>query len=91
MNEYTQSLDGYIVFDDGGTSPIAYGAAEKWFSTYDEAIEYAMGIVKRRVGQLKNRIDYNSVIIYKGSEALMNKSHSCPAGQVLFNWTNYKR
>jgi hypothetical protein len=46
--EYIQNPSGYIVFEDGGTNPIAYGATEKWFSTYDEAIAYAIDIVKTR-------------------------------------------
>ena len=48
MNDYTQSKDGYIVFEDGGTSPISYGATEEWFQTYDEAIKYALNIVTKR-------------------------------------------
>ena len=48
MIEYTKSLDGYIVFHDGGTSPIEYGATEEWFPTYDEAIEYAMSFGKEK-------------------------------------------
>lgn len=48
MNKYTQNPSGYIVFEDGGTSPIAYGASEEWFPTYDEAIAYAMDIVKKQ-------------------------------------------
>lgn len=36
MNELTQGKDGYIVFDESGTCALAYGAAEKWFKTYDE-------------------------------------------------------
>lgn len=48
MNKYIQNPSGYIVFEDGGTSPIAYGASEEWFPTYDEAIAYAMDIVKTR-------------------------------------------
>lgn len=48
MNKYIQNPNGYIVFEDGGTSPIAYGASEEWFPTYDEAIAYAMDIVKNR-------------------------------------------
>lgn len=42
MNELTQSKDGYIVFYESGTCALAYGAAEKWFKTYDEAINYAL-------------------------------------------------
>ena len=64
MNEHANYKDGYIVFEDSGTSPIAYGACEKWFSTYDEAIEYATNIVKKRTKEFKEHIDCNSVIVF---------------------------
>ena len=57
MNEHANYKDGYIVFEDSGTSPIAYGACEKWFATYDKAIEYAMNIVKTRVEDFKEHVD----------------------------------
>lgn len=91
MNEHANYKDGYIVFEDSGTSPIAYGACEKWFSTYDEAIEHAMNIVKKRAKEFKEHIDCNSVIVYEGSENLMSESHSCPCGRIVFDWRNYKR
>ena len=91
MNKLANSEEGYIVFEDGGTSPIAYGACEKWFSTYDDAIKYAMKIVDKRSKEFKEHIDCNSVIVYEGSEELINKSHSCPCGRVVFQWTNYKK
>lgn len=47
MNKYIKSNVGYIVFNDGGTCPIEYGAYEEWFATYDEAIDYALSVVKR--------------------------------------------
>lgn len=90
MNKYIQNQGGYIVFEDGGTTPIAYGASEKWFPSYDEAIAYAMGIVKSRTEELKNCIDYNSVIVYEGDEALLHRSHSCLCGRVVFSWSNWK-
>ncbi len=81
---------GYMVFEDGGTSPIAYGASEEWFSDYDDAIKYAMDIVNRRVEELKSHIDRNSVIVYEADDALKNQSHSVPGGRkVVFYWTNY--
>lgn len=54
MNKHANNEDGYIVFEDGGTNPISYGACEKWFATYDKSIEYAMNIVKRRVEEFKD-------------------------------------
>ncbi len=90
MSKYIQNSAGYIVFEDGGLSPIAYGASEKWFPTYDKAIEYAMGVVRKRTEELKAHIDCNSVIVYEGEEALLHKSHSCPCGRVVFSWNNYK-
>lgn len=90
MSKYTQNPDGYIVFEDGGTSPIAYGASEKWFQTYDDAIAYAMDIVKKRTESIKNFLDCNSVIVYEGEESILHKSHSCPCGRVVFSWNNWK-
>ena len=86
MNEHANYKDGYIVFEDSGTSPIAYGACKKWFPTYDEAINYAIDIVKKMTEDFKEHVDYNSVIVYEGSENLMNESHSCPCGRVVFDW-----
>ena len=44
MPGYQENPEGYIVFDDGGTCPIAYGAFEKWLPTYDEAMKKAIKI-----------------------------------------------
>lgn len=90
MNELTQSKDGYIVFDESGTCALAYGAAEKWFKTYDEAINYALEKVTKNCELFKDRIDFNSVIVYEGSEEIMHQSHSIPCGKVLFWWKNHK-
>ena len=91
MNKYIQSEDGYIVFEDGGTSPIAYGAAEEWFSTYDEAIKYALKIVTKRAEDYKEKFDLNTVIVYEGSKNLKYESHSCPCGRVVFYWMNHNK
>lgn len=88
--KYIQNPNGYIVFEDGGTNPISYGASEKWFSTYDEAIAYAMDIVKNRTEEFKNCIDCNSVIVYEGDKALLHKTHSSPCGRAVFNWNNWR-
>lgn len=90
MNDHVNYKDGYIVFEDSGTSPISYGACEKWFATYDEAIKYAIKIVRERVDEFKECIDYNSVIVYEGAERLLHESHSCPCGRVVFEWKNYQ-
>lgn len=82
MNKHIKSDVGYIVFDDGGTCPIEYGACEEWFATYDEAIDYALSVVK-------NDKDYNKVMIYKGEESLLSISHKIPCGPVIIEWTNY--
>ena len=89
MNKYTQNEDGYIVFEDGGTSSLAYGACEKWFQTYDEAIKYALSIVTERTEEYKNRFNWNSVIVYEGAERLIHEFHSCPCGRVVFYWMNH--
>lgn len=82
MNKYIKSDVGYIVFDDGGICPIEYGACEKWFATYDEAIDYALSVVKKDK-------DYNKVMIYKGEESLLSIPHKIPCGPVIIEWTNY--
>lgn len=82
MNKHIKSDVGYIMFDDGGTCPIEYGACEKWFATYDEAIDYALSVVKKDK-------DYNKVVIYKGEEPLLSISHKIPCGPVIIEWTNY--
>lgn len=33
MPGYQENPEGYIVFEDGGTTPLAYGACEEWFPT----------------------------------------------------------
>lgn len=92
MNKYTKSKEGYIVFEDGGTSPITYGASEQWFPTYDKAVKYALNIVSKRAKEFKDAIDLNSVIVYEGSEQLLHESHSYPDGRkVVFCWSNYYR
>ena len=53
MNKYCASKDGYIVFEDGGVNPMCYGASERWFQDYDKAMEYAIGIVLKRVNEFK--------------------------------------
>ena len=92
MNKFTENEEGYIVFEDGGTSPIAYGASEEWFPTYNKAIEYALSIVNERIEEFKNVYDLNSVIVYAGAEKLLHETHSVPNnGKVVFCWSNYYR
>ena len=91
MNEFAQNNDGYIVFEAGGLNPISYGASEKWFSTYDEAVKYALEIVNKRVEEYKAALDWNSVIVFEGSEKLMNESHKVPCGRVVFYWMNHNK
>lgn len=83
------SEKGFIVYEDGGTSLLDYGASEKWFPSYDEAVEYAMEIVKRRIKQLKKYPNFNSVVVYEGTEAILHEEHSWHCGTVVFNWRNY--
>ena len=53
----------------------------------------ASGSVGTQVSGIVSKlyVDYNSVIVYEGSENLMNESHSCPCGRVVFDWRNYKK
>ena len=38
-NNIAKNEDGYIVYNDSGTSPLTYGASEQWFPTYDRAMK----------------------------------------------------
>lgn len=78
MPGYQENPEGYIVFEDGGTSPLAYGASEEWFSTYNEAVKEAMKIVSDRLEMIKEQLDCNSVIVYEGSKEILRSSHSIP-------------
>ena len=91
MPGYQENPEGYIVFRDGGTCPIAYGAFEEWFPTYDEAMKKAIKIVSDKVELRKEHYEWNSVIVYKGSENYLHKSHEIPSKgeRVVFYWTNY--
>lgn len=91
MPGYQENPEGYIVFRDGGTCPIAYGAFEEWFPTYDEAIKKAMKIVSDKLETIKEVLDCNSVIVYEGSKEHLHRSHEIPLKdkKVVFYWTNY--
>lgn len=91
MNEFVKSDVGYIVYEDGGYDLYSYSASEKWFATYTEAIDYAMKIVNKRIKSYINqkKTERNTVIVYKGAHELLQTSHSCPCGQVIFHWSNY--
>lgn len=91
MAKYEENKAGYIVFEDGGTSLLTYGGAEDWFPTYDDAVSYAMGVVTKRVSQLKDYLDYNSVIVYEGGKELIHTTHGIPCGRVVFQWSNYEK
>lgn len=91
MGKYIQNPGGYIVFEDGGTSPISYGASEEWFPTYDKAIAYAVSLVKERTKNFKDCVDFNSVIVYEGEETILHQTHSVPLGRVVFSWNNYSQ
>lgn len=89
MSKYIESKDGYIVFEDKGLSPQKYHMFEKWFQTYDEAIDYALSIVHKNVQEFKNHIDSNSVVVYEGGKEFLHQ-HRIPSGhRVVFKWTNY--
>lgn len=90
--EYKQNKSGYIVSEDGGTCPIAYGASAKWFPTYDAAMKYAMRIITKRAEELKSCVDCNSVIVYEGGgEELTHESHSCLCDRVVFEWRSHHK
>lgn len=91
MSKYIQSEDGYIVFEGGYiSSPMSYGSSEKWFQSYDEAMSYAMYIVRKHVEELRTCPTTNSVVVFEGTRELLNQTHSVPGERrVFFRWNNY--
>lgn len=84
------SEKGFIVYEDSGTSFKNCETSEKWFSTYDDAMEYAIKIVQRRTSELKIGIGINSSLtVYEGVEAILHKPHLIPCGKVAFSWHTY--
>ena len=88
-NVNAKNEDGYIVYNDSGTSPLTYGASERWFPTYDMAMKEALTIVQSDIKHYKNKYNIYNVIVYLGSEKLMHETHSCPCGEVILHWRNY--
>lgn len=82
---------GYVVFEDGFVNAISYGASEKWFKTYDEAIEYAMELVTERAAESKESKWLYSVMVYEAEKSVLDKTHDAPCGKVVFQWRNYKK
>lgn len=77
------SKSGYIVFTGGGSCPVAYGACEEWYPTYDAAMENAMSCV--------GKPGYDEILVYEGEEELMHGTHIVPVGEAIFSWYSYKR
>lgn len=86
--KYSENPDGYIVCESGGWCGLNYGCAERWFSGYDEAIEYAIKLVREFADSFKKCLDVNEVIVYEGPEELTHKTHGVPCGRVVFSWRN---
>lgn len=82
---------GYIVFEDGGNCPMAYGASEEYFEKYDDAIKHACSIIESNMEHLKKRIDANSIWIFEAEEKILHETHSIPPkdSRVIFYWDNY--
>ena len=82
--------EGYIVNEGSGSCPINDGAWERWFSTYDEAIQAAIESVKKDTGKYRwEKGWYADVIVYKAKESLINESHGIPGNHlVVFRWKN---
>lgn len=89
MDNITDKI-GFVVFEDGFINPISYGASEKWFPTYDEATQYAIELVSKRTAESKTSNWAYSVMVYEAEKSVLEKSHSCPCGRVVFQWSNYK-
>lgn len=82
---------GYIVFEDSGTCPMDYGASEKYFKEYDEAIKYACSTIENNMKHFKRENDANSIWIFEGEEKILYESHTIPPkdGKVIFYWDNF--
>ena len=81
---------GYIVFEGSGTCPINDGAYERWFKTYEEAIEAAIESVKKDAQECRREDGWHAdVIVYKAAESLLHETHSIPGGDVVFRWKNF--
>lgn len=52
-------------------------------------MEYAIGIVLKIVNEFKDRIDYNSVVVYEGSEEHLKSNSVSDRGRTIFQWNNY--
>lgn len=70
---------------------MCYGTSERWFQDYDKAMEYTIDIVLKRVNEFKDRIDYNSVVVYEGSEEHLKSNSVSDIGRTIFQWNNYGR
>lgn len=55
-----------------------------------EAYEKELSLVRSNIESFKNRIDYNTVMVYEGEEKILTEAHGVPCGRVIFNWRNYK-
>ena len=88
--EYEINPEGYIVYDCSGWCGLNFGAAERWFQRYDEAIAYAIELIKENADGFKRRVDRDEVIVYEGSEQNVHCSHNVPNGEVVFYWRNFK-
>ena len=49
-----------------------------------------MDKVAKNCELFKGRIDFNSVIVYEGSEEFMHSTHAIPREKILFWWKNHK-
>lgn len=93
MNEFVQSEEGYIVYKEDGFDLYSSCGYEKWFATYEDAIDDAVDAVSKYANDLPNmkRTENDKVIVYKGTKETLNAGHSCPCGQVVFYWSNHHK
>lgn len=82
--EYEVNPEGYIVCDLSGWCGLNFGAAERWFQQYDEAIAYAIELAKENADDFKRRVNRYEVMVYEGSEQTVHCSHNVPCGKVVF-------
>lgn len=81
---------GYIVFEGSGTCPLNDGAYERWFKTYEEAIEAAVESVKQDALECRRENGWHAdVLVYKAPESLMHKTHTYKNDDVVFRWKNF--
>ena len=87
MNKMQDSVNGYSVLDEGGLSSLSYGASECFFKSFNQALDYALKIIKDAA---KTKTIGRRITIYECKKSDLNKSHSIPGDKVVFVWSDVR-